>query len=204
MTYPIPPDPRATDDFDVVRGWETMDRRDFDYSDTLSASPLTLALGEPVRFIAGDVGVVKVDNNGGGVDYVVGTLAGERPAGVSWTTYDSVFENGGFPDALATGKVTVLQGKFSCKFNNHGNAYFVPLADAAFPSNISPAVGLDVVAVFDFSELQAKYACVSSDPAVRYGDVGGMVTRAEGAIDNSVIGKVSEISGDYVTVDFSV
>ena len=204
MAYPIPPDARATDDFDVVRGWENMDRRDLAFSDTLSASPLTLALGEPVRFIAGDDGVVKVDNNGGGADYVVGTLAGERPAGVSWTEYNSVFENGGFPDALSTGKVTVLQGKFSCKFNNASNAYFVPVADAAFASNISPAVGLDVVAVFDFSELQAKYACVSSDPAVRYGNVGGMVTRAEGAIDNSVIGKVSEISGNYVTVDFNI
>jgi hypothetical protein len=200
MAYPIPPDPRATDDFDVVRGWETMDRRDLDFSDTAAASPLALALGEPLRFLAPVPGVVKVDNIAA-ADYVVGTNAGERCAGVSWTTYNSVFENGGFPDALATGKVTVLQGKFSCKFNNHGNAYFVPAVAALFTGHLGPAVGLDVVAVYEDATKSAKYACLTSDPAVRY-SVPPLA--AEIGVANSVIGKVSEISGDYVTVDFSI
>jgi len=207
MAYPIPPDARATDDFDVVRGWETMDRRDFDYSDTI-AGDLELALGEPVRFIAGTDGVVKIDNVAA-ADYVVGTTTGQRCAGVSWTEYNSVFENGGFPDALSTGKVTVLQGKFSCKFNNASNAYFAPVGAAIFGSILSPVVGLDVVAVYDDSEKLtrgAKYACVSSDPLVRYGNPPGSlaILAAATAIDNCVIGKVSAISGDYVTVDFNV
>jgi len=207
MTYPIPPDPRATDDFDVVRGWSTMDRRDFAFSDTI-AGDLECALGEPVKFKAAVDGVVKVDADGGAVDYVVGMLTGQRPAGVSWTTYNSDFENGGFPDALSTGMVTVLQGKFSCKFNNASDAYFAPVAAAIFASQVAPTVGVDVVAVYDHSELAAKYACVSSlastdgaDPG-RYAGVSP--TAAEAALDACVIGKVSEVSGDYVTVDFNI
>lgn len=207
MAYPIPPDPRATDDFDVVRGWETMDRRDLDFSDTI-AGDLECALGEPVKFKAGVDGVVKIDADGGAADYVVGTLTGQRPAGVCWTTYDSTFEDGGFPDALKTGKITVLQGKFSCKFNNDSDAYFAPVAAAIFASQVAPTVGVDVVAVYDHSEPAAKYACVSSLASAAGADPGRYAgvspTAAEAAIDRCVIGKVSEIDGDYVTVDFNI
>jgi hypothetical protein len=199
MTYPIPPDPRATDDFDVVRGWDTMDRRDFVFSDTI-AGDLECALGEPVRFVGGTDGVVKVDGTPA-ADYVVGVNANERPAGISWTTYNSDFDNGGFPDALSTGMVTVLQGKFSCKFNNASDAYFVPKADAIFPTMIDPIVGADVVAVYDHSITTAKYGCVPTAAAARYQ---GGPTADQVAIDACVIGKVSEVSGDYVTVDFNI
>lgn len=203
MTYPIPPDARATDTFDVVRGWETMDRRDFDFSDTI-AGDLALGLGEPVKFKAGVAGVVKVDADGGAADYIVGTAAGVRPAGISWTEYNSDFENGGFPDALSTGKVTVLQGKFSCKFDNTSDAYFVAAGAFAGTNLEAAAVGRDVVAVYDHQapvNPAAKYGCLRS-AANRY--AGPNPSAAEAAIDHCVIGKVSEISGNYVTVDFNV
>lgn len=200
MTYPIPPDPRATDDFDVVRGWDTMDRRDFVFSDTI-AGDLECALGEPVKFKGGVDGVVKVDADGGVADYVVGEQAGVRPAGISWTTYNSDFDNGGFPDALSTGMVTVLQGKFSCKFNNASNAYFAT-AHTSLPNIVSPpTVGLDVVAVYVHATTWAGYACIPSDVS-RY--VADPASAAESIIDRCVIGKVSEVSGDYVTVDFNI
>ena len=199
MAYPIPPDARATDDFDVVRGWETMDRRDFDYSDTI-AGDLELAIGEPLKFKAGVDGVLKIDEDAVGADYIVGTTVGQTTAGVSWTEYNSVFENGGFPDALSTGKVTVLQGKFSCKFNNASNAYFMAAGAFAGITLVTATVGVDVVAVYDHG-VGAKYGCLSSDVAVRYA---AGPTAAQVLADRCVIGKVSEISGDYVTVDFNV
>lgn len=211
MTYPIPPDPRATDDFDIVRGWDTMDRRQFDVSDTVGASPLAVAVGEPVTFLSGSTSVFKADDIlTGNTPYVIGTqikpapgigAAGGTVAGISFSEYNSEFENGGHPDALKTGGVTVLQGKFSLKY---------AIDDAFFSKanlGVAPAVGLDVVAVYDYdagppAEEFVGFTCLSSDLTVRYAGVSPTV--AEARIDASVIGKVSYLDSTHVIIDFNI
>lgn len=194
MATLLPPDPRAKNNFDIVRGWETMDRRDFVFSDTQSANPLTLEVGEPVRYLHGQDGVVKID---GTSDYICGLDAdGERVAGISFSKYDSSDIGSGFPDTYASGKVTVLQGKFSARFNNENNAFFISTGVTGITT---PAVGLDVVAVYDNDTKKAYYACIPGG-ATRY----GTISASSAAYDQCVIGKVSEISGDWITVDFNL
>ena len=212
MTYPIPPDARVPQNFDIVRGFDTMQRHDHYISDInagLDTAPTEVLIGEPLRYldVAGQaLETAYVINDavaGAPAARVVGdtTARSERFCGVCWTFYTNTFEGGGFPDALGNRKVTVLKGKFTARMKI-SDLFLTTATTVAAP--VDPAIGRKVVVVNvdDGTDQYGRYMCIAdgSNPFA------GANPTSDEIVQNvyGVVGVIDRVDGDYVDVNFDV
>ena len=139
MTFPVPPDARVENDFELVKGIDEMIRN------SLPIGDLTKPVDEGEwmkRDIVG--GVVAAGKIVIAEDIVTPALG----AGVSWTRYRPGDASNGQGDALATGTVDLISGNYQAKTKlyNTGSGslapgnLLVPIYDAGQLGGILDAV----------------------------------------------------------------
>lgn len=117
MAFPIPKDVRAARDFELVLGQEDMLRHDY----TINTGVTSFDVGELVKLVtgSGEPKAAKMDSG----DAVATPAAGAR---FCWTNYKVGDTNLGQSDVIATGKVTLLSGKFQVKTKNFLAGTYTP------------------------------------------------------------------------------
>jgi len=104
MSFPVPPDARAANDFSIVRGTNEMIRENLPLFD----ETLPVDQGEWMKRVP-DGGVAKAGKLANGVDTLAAPALGAK---VSWTSYRENDSNIGQSDALATKSVDLLSGSY--------------------------------------------------------------------------------------------
>ena len=107
MTFPVPPDSRADNDFTVVRGVNEMVRENLKLAD----ESLPVSYGEWMKRVDSS-GVTKAAKLAVGVDTLAAPALGAK---VSWTKYVQDDSRNGQTDAMATGSVDLLGGSYHAK-----------------------------------------------------------------------------------------
>ncbi|TAL43324.1 MAG: hypothetical protein EPN91_06615 [Salinibacterium sp.] len=112
MTFPVPPDVRASRDFELVFGQDEILRN----STQLDDPTVSVAYGEWMKLAAGKAKKLEA-----------GDVLAAPPNGakVSWTLYKSGDSIGGQSDAVATKSVDLLSGTYQAKTKlyNTGSTY---------------------------------------------------------------------------------
>lgn len=128
MSFPVPPDVRATRDFELVLGMDELLRQGYPIKDI--ASPIDV--GEWMKPVT-DAGETKMAK----LEVADDIDAPARGCKVSWTKYRQGDANAGQSDVLATGLVDMLSGTYQAKtkiFNSGGTFapghLLVPVYDA--------------------------------------------------------------------------
>lgn len=208
----VPPDPRALPTFEIIRGEETMFRRDYTPADPHGSSfgdlPSEVLVGQPVRFlgtndkvfIINDTDVERTDTV---VHHVVGTIHPtiggsdyeEQLAGISFTHYTSTLAGGGEPSAVENAKIVVVSG------------HFIARLKTATWFKGTPVTGMGVEVMNDASGSPdvALYRGVDRDAQANL--VAAALDTAAGAYAvakyANCIGKVINVEGDYTVVEFN-
>ena len=140
MGFPVPPDARATGDFELVKGIDEMIRNSLPIGD----------LTKPV-----DEGEWMKTETAGGVTKAAKIVGGDDltspaiGARVSWTRYRQGDASAGQGDAVATGTVDLLSGNYQAKtklFNTGGSLALGELLVAVYDAGQDGGI-LDTVPV---------------------------------------------------------
>ena len=138
MAFPVPPDARAANTFEVVKGLDEALR----FSQILKdAATVNVDMGEWLKPVV-DGGVTKYGKLANGVDILATPAKGAR---ASWTLYRNNDTSAGQADAVATGNVDVLSGTYAAKTKlyNTSGSFLAPgnLLVAIFDSGVGPDGG---------------------------------------------------------------
>lgn len=209
----IPPDSRALPTFEIIRGEETMFRRDYTPADphgaTFGALPSEVLVGQPVRFlgtndkvfIINDTDVERTDTV---VHHVIGTIHPtyggvtsyeESFAGISFTHYTSTLAGGGEPSAVENAKIVVVSG------------HFIARIKTATWFKGTPVTGQGVEVMNDASGSPDVGLFRGVDRDAQTNLVAAALNSAAGAYAvskyNNCVGKVINVEGDYTVVEFN-
>jgi hypothetical protein len=219
MAYPVPPDPRAAENFQLIRNFGTVDFEDHAVLNVAgSAVPNALALGEPVVYTGVNKTVPTVWQLGTTAGHIVGFNNDFRFAGWCWNKFGNDFEDYGSPSCLALGKVPIAKyGKHRVRVLTSQYIALTPAA-AAVRTAAAVTLGQDVVVMDMGAGNQAKYApllpratacTIGTDPSTsRYLVAAGDThTDADEAlnmrIDAAVVGKIVVVDGNYCEIEFN-
>jgi hypothetical protein len=155
MAFPVPPDVRATRDFEFVLGQDELLRQSYPIKDV--ASPIDP--GEWLKLVtdAGQTKAAKLEV----ADNIAAPALGCK---VAWTKYRQGDSNAGQSDVLATGLVDLLGGNYQAKTKlyNTGGTFapghlLVPVYDATLGGILDAP---DPAAPLTIPQLQAVVARV--------------------------------------------
>lgn len=141
MTFPVPPDARATANFDVVRGVTEAIREPLKLADEAA----DVDVGEWMKRVDSG-GVTKAAKLATGVDTLAAPALGAK---VSWDSYRANGSNIGQSDTLATKTITLLSGHYQAQtklYNTGAGGLLIPgnLLVATFDGTQAGGI-LDVV-----------------------------------------------------------
>ena len=211
----LPPDPRALPTFEIIRGEETMWRRDYTPADAHAAAfgglPDEVLVGQPVRllgtdgkcFIINDTDTERTDT--ALVHEVVGTVSPtiggtnyeEVPLGISFTHYTKLLSGGGEPSATENDLITVVSGHFIARIKHATWFSATPTAGMGVQIiNVGSVVGSEV----------SKFRGLDRDAQLLATPMGVSDAAGAEAIAGYIncVGKVLTVSGAYCEVEFTI
>jgi hypothetical protein len=166
MAYPIPPDARAAENFQVIRNFGSVDFEDHVVLNVAgTAVPTALMLGEPVVYTDATVvnAVPTVWQLGTTAGHIAGFNNTFRYAGWCWNKFASTFEGYGSPSCLNLGMVPIAAKTKHRVRVKMADYFYRPTAAANLRIKSTagqPLVGDDVVVVDCGVGVAAKYACL--------------------------------------------
>jgi hypothetical protein len=219
MSYPIPPDPRAAENFQLIRNFGAVDFEDHSVLNVAgSAVPNALALGEPVVYTGVNKTEPTVWQLGTTAGHIVGYNNDFKFAGWCWNKYGNDFEDYGSPSCLALGKVPIAsKGKHRVRVLTSEYIALTPAA-AGVRTAAAVTIGQDVVVMDMGAGNHARYApllpkatavrTVVNPSTSRYlvtaTDTQSDADEALNArIDEAIVGKIVVVDGDYCEIEFN-
>lgn len=213
MSYPIPPDPRAAENFQLIRNFGAVDFEDHAVLNVAgTAVPNALALGEPVVYTGVNKTEPTVWQLGTTAGHIVGYNNDFKFAGWCWNKYGNDFEDYGSPSCLALGKVPIAtKGKHRVRVLT---SQYVDTTDPATTGRIAASVtiGQDVVVMDMGAGNQAKYAplkpadTAGANSRYKRANPAAFVAAEEALdlrIDNAIVGKIVVVDGNYCEIEFN-